>query len=166
MPHKQEAIDMRMKLTKEAIEEVEKVEDFLKKGAVELYTDIITPDIEKCVNNNLFSDIAVTIDYCTNVTYYPALVEKLFKAIEHLNIKKINENNIKRFFNNNDNPILYFQKKEEGYIIFYRKSYLQEIVEKDGYRFEHNKEDDVITISATVPKLIKDENGKVLIKKD
>lgn len=164
MPNKQEAVNMRMEAMKEALEDIEKIEDFLKKGAVELYTDIITPDIEHCVNDNLFYDIGIPID-CTTITNYTEEREKFFEDIASLKVKKININNFGQFLHKKENPILFFSK-EDGKNIFYRRSYLQEIVEKNGYKLEYNKEEDVITISATIPKLTKDENGKVLIKKD
>lgn len=69
-----------------------------------------------------------------------------------------------QFLKNSRDPILYFLKEEE--YIFYRKSYLQEIVEKDGYKFEDSNEDKMFTISATLPTLERDKYGKVLIKKD
>lgn len=68
------------------------------------------------------------------------------------------------FLRNLADPILYFLKEDE--YIFYRKSYLQEIVEKDGYKFEDTSEEKMYTISATLPNLERDEYGKVLIKKD
>ena len=69
------------------------------------------------------------------------------------------------FLGNSNDPILYFMKEEDEYI-FYRKSYLQEIVEKDGYKFEDLEEDEMFTISAPLSTLKIDEYGKVLIKKD
>ena len=50
MPNKQELVEMRLKAMEEEIDEVnediEKVEELLKKGTIELYTDVITPKIE------------------------------------------------------------------------------------------------------------------------
>ena len=70
-----------------------------------------------------------------------------------------------QFLKNSRDPILYFLQEEDKYI-FYRKSYLQEIVDKDGYKFEDSNEDKMFTISGTLPTLERDAYGKVLIKKD
>ncbi len=164
MPNLEELIKIREEAIKEVSEEIEKVEEFLKKGATELYVEVITPDIESSANNHLFTDIGITIDY-TNEISSTKLNEKFSKSLEALELNKINTGNYGDFLRNLADPILYFLKEEDEYI-FYRKSYLQEIVEKDGYKFEDTNEEKMYTISATLPTLERDEYGKVLIKKD
>ena len=164
MPNLEELIKIREEAIKELSEEIEKVEEFLKKGATELYVEVITPDIESSANNHLFTDIGITIDY-TNEISSTKLNEKFSKSLEALELNKINTGNYGDFLRNLADPILYFLKEEDEYI-FYRKSYLQEIVEKDGYKFEDTNEEKMYTISATLPTLERDEYGKVLIKKD
>ena len=164
MPNLEELIKIREEAIKEVSEEIEKVEEFLKKGATELYVEVITPDIENSANNNLFTDLGITIDYANDI-HYSELYEKLFNQLESLNLNRIKLDNSMQFLKNSRDPILYFMKEEDEYI-FYRKSYLQEIVEKDGYAFEPSKEDKMYTISASLPTLERDEYGKVLIKKD
>lgn len=164
MPNKEETVKIREKAIEEVSKEIEKVEEFLKKGATELYVEVITPDIENSANNNLFTDLGITIDYANDI-HYSELYEKLFNQLESLNLNRIKLDNSMQFLKNSRDPILYFMKEEDEYI-FYRKSYLQEIVEKDGYAFEPSKEDKMYTISASLPTLERDEYGKVLIKKD
>ena len=164
MPNKDETVKIREKAIEEVSKEIEKVEEFLKKGATELYVEVITPDIENSANNNLFTDLGITIDYANDI-HYSELYEKLFNQLESLNLNRIKLDNSMQFLKNSRDPILYFMKEEDEYI-FYRKSYLQEIVEKDGYAFEPSKEDKMYTISASLPTLERDEYGKVLIKKD
>ena len=164
MPNLEDLIKIREEAIKEVSEEIEKVEEFLKKGATELYVEVITPDIESSANNHLFTDIGITIDY-TNEISSTKLNEKFSKSLEALELNKINTGNYGDFLRNLADPILYFLKEEDEYI-FYRKSYLQEIVEKDGYKFEDTNEEKMYTISATLPTLERDEYGKVLIKKD
>ena len=164
MPNKEETVKIREKAIKEVGKEIEKVEEFLKKGATELYVEEITPDIEYSANNHLFTDIGITIDY-TNDLPNAELYEKLFNQLESLNLNRIKLDNSMYFLGNSNDPILYFMKEEDEYI-FYRKSYLQEIVEKDGYKFEDYEEDEMFTISAPLPTLEIDAHGKVLIKKD
>ena len=164
MPNLEELIKIREEAIKEVSEEIEKVEEFLKKGATELYVEVITPDIESSANNHLFTDIGITIDY-TNEISSTKLNEKFSKSLEALELNKINTGNYGDFLRNLADPVLYFSKEEDEYI-FYRKSYLQEIVEKDGYKFEDTNEEKMYTISATLPTLERDEYGKVLIKKD
>ena len=163
MPNLEELIKIREKAIEEVSKEIEKVEEFLRKGATELYVEVITPDIENSVNNHLFTDIGITIDYENDITD-AKLYEKFYNKLESLNLKRIKHDNSMQFLKNSRDPILYFLKEEE--YIFYRKSYLQEIVEKDGYKFEDSNEDKMFTISATLPTLERDKYGKVLIKKD
>ena len=164
MPNKEEAVKIRLQAIEEVSKEIEKVEEFLRKGATELYVEVITPDIENSVNNHLFTDIGITIDYANDIPD-SELYEKLFNQLGSLNLNRIKLNNSVQFLKNSRDPILYFLKEEDKYI-FYRKSYLQEIVEKDGYKFEDSNEDKMFTISATLPTLERDKYGKVLIKKD
>ena len=164
MPNKEETIKIREKAIEEVGKEIEKVEEFLKKGATELYVEEITPDIEYSANNHLFTDLGITIDYTNNIPD-SELYEKLFNQLESLNLNRIKLDNSVQFLKNSRDPILYFIKEEDEYI-FYRKSYLQEIVEKDGYTFEDSNEDKMFTISATLPTLERDEYGKVLIKEN
>ena len=164
MPNKEETIKIREKAIEEVGKEIEKVEEFLKKGATELYLDVITPDIENSANNHLFTDLGITIDYTNNIPD-SELYEKLFNQLESLNLNRIKLDNSVQFLKNSRDPILYFIKEEDEYI-FYRKSYLQEIVEKDGYTFEDLNEDKMLTISAPLPTLERDEYGKVLIKEN
>ena len=164
MPNLEDLIKIREEAIKEVSEEIEKVEEFLKKGATELYVEVITPDIESSANNHLFTDIGITIDYANEISS-TKLNEKFSKSLEALELNKINTGNYGDFLRNLADPILYFLKEEDEYI-FYRKSYLQEIVEKDGYKFEDTNEEKMYTISATLPTLERDEYGKVLIKKD
>ena len=163
MPNLEELIEIREEAIKEVSEEIEKVEEFLKKGATELYVEVITPDIENSANNHLFTDIGITIDYANDISD-AKLYEKFYNKLESLNLKRIKHDNSMQFLKNSRDPILYFLKEEE--YIFYRKSYLQEIVEKDGYKFEDSNEDKMFTISAPLPTLERDAYGKVLIKKD
>ena len=163
MPNKEETIKIREKAIEEVGKEIEKVEEFLKKGATELYVEVITPDIESSANNHLFTDIGITIDYENDISD-AKLYENFYNKLESLNLKRIKHDNSMQFLKNSRDPILYFLKEEE--YIFYRKSYLQEIVEKDGYKFEDSNEDKMFTISATLPTLERDKYGKVLIKKD
>ena len=164
MPNSEELIKIREEAIKEVSEAIEKVEEFLKKGATELYVEVITPDIESSANNHLFTDIGITIDYANEISS-TKLNEKFSKSLEALELNKINTGNYGDFLRHLADPILYFLKEEDEYI-FYRKSYLQEIVEKDGYKFEDTNEEKMYTISATLPTLERDEYGKVLIKKD
>ena len=164
MPNKEEAVKIRLQAIEEVSKEIEKVEEFLRKGATELYVEVITPDIENSVNNHLFTDIGITIDYANDIPD-SELYEKLFNQLGSLNLNRIKLNNSVQFLKNSRDPILYFLKEEDKYI-FYRKSYLQEIVEKDGYKFEDSNEDKMFTISAPLPTLERDAYGKVLIKKD
>ena len=112
----------------------------------------------------MFTDLGITIDYTNNIPD-SELYEKLFNQLESLNLNRIKTDNSVQFLKNSRDPILYFIKEEDEYI-FYRKSYLQEIVEKDGYKFEDSNEDKMFTISAPLPTLERDAYGKVLIKKD
>lgn len=164
MPNKEETVKIREKAIEEVSKEIEKVEEFLKKGATELYVEVITPDIENSANNHLFTDIGITIDYANDIPD-SELYEKLFNQLEFLNLNRIKIDNYVQFLKNSRDPILYFLKEEDEYI-FYRKSYLQEIVEKDGYKYEDSNEDEMFTISAPVPTLERDAYGKVLTKKD
>ena len=164
MPNLEELIEIREEAIKEVSEEIEKVEEFLKKGATELYVEVITPDIENSANNHLFTDIGITIDYENDIPD-SELYEKLFNQLESLNLNRIKIDNSMQFLKNSNDPILYFLQEEDKYI-FYRKSYLQEIVDKDGYKFEDSNEDKMFTISAPLPTLERDAYGKVLIKKD
>ncbi len=164
MPNKEETVKIREKAIKEVSKEIEKVEEFLKKGATELYVEEITPDIEYSANNHLFTDLGITIDY-TNDIPNSKLYEELFNQLGSLNLNRIKLDNSMQFLNNSRDPILYFIKEEDEYI-FYRKSYLQEIVEKDGYKFEDSNEDKMFTITAPLSTLERDAYGKVLIKKD
>ena len=164
MPNKEETVKIREKAIKEVSKEIEKVEEFLKKGATELYVEEITPDIEYSANNHLFTDLGITIDY-TNDIPNSKLYEELFNQLGSLNLNRIKLDNSMQFLNNSRDPILYFIKEEDEYI-FYRKSYLQEIVEKDGYKFEDSNEDKMFTITAPLSTLEIDAYGKVLIKKD
>ena len=164
MPNKEETIKIREKAIEEVGKEIEKVEEFLKKGATELYLDVITPVIENSANKYLFTDLGITIDYANNIPD-SELYGKLFNQLESLNLNRIKTDNSVQFLKNSRDPILYFIKEEDEYI-FYRQSYLQEIVEKDGYKFEDSNEDKVFTISAPLPTLERDAYGKVLIKKD
>ncbi len=164
MPNLEDLIKIREEAIKEVSEEIEKVEEFLKKGATELYVEVITPDIESSANNHLFTDIGITIDYANEISS-TKLNEKFSKSLEALELNKINTGNYGDFLRNLADPILYFLKEEDEYI-FYRKSYLQEIVEKDGYKFEDSNEDKMYTISATLPTLERDEYGKVLTIKN
>ena len=164
MPNLEELIKIREEAIKEVSEEIEKVEEFLKKGATELYVEVITPDIESSANNHLFTDIGITIDYGKNIPGYE-FNKKLFNQLESLNLNRIKIDNSMQFLKNSNDPILYFLKEEDEYI-FYRKSYLQEIVEKDGYAFDDSDEDKMFTISALLPTLERDEYGKVLIRKN
>ena len=164
MPNSEELIKIREEAIKEVSEEIEKVEEFLKKGATELYVEVITPDIESSANNHLFTDIGITIDYGKNIPGYE-FNKKLFNQLESLNLNRIKIDNSMQFLKNSNDPILYFLKEEDEYI-FYRKSYLQEIVEKDGYAFDDSDEDKMFTISALLPTLERDEYGKVLIRKN
>ena len=163
MPNLEDLIKIREEAIKEVSEEIEKVEEFLKKGATELYVEVITPDIENSANNHLFTDLGITIDY-TNDLPNAELYKKLFNQLESLNLNRIKLDNSMYFLGNSNDPILYFIKEDE--YIFYRKSYLQEIVEKDGYKFEDSNEDKMFTISAPLPTLERDEYGKVLSIKD
>ena len=163
MPNKEEAVKIRLQAIEEVSKEIEKVEEFLRKGATELYVEVITPDIENSANNHLFTDIGITIDYENDISD-AKLYEKFYNKLESLNLKRIKHDNSMQFLKNSRDPILYFLKEEE--YIFYRKSYLQEIVEKDGYEFEDSNKDKMFTISATLPTLERDKYGKVLIKKD
>ena len=163
MPNKEEAVKIRIQAIEEVSKEIEKVEEFLRKGATELYVEVITSDIENSANNHLFTDIGITIDYANDISD-AKLYEKFYNKLESLNLKRIKHDNSMQFLKNSRDPILYFLKEEE--YIFYRKSYLQEIVEKDGYKFEDSNEDKMFTISATLPTLERDKYGKVLIKKD
>ena len=164
MPNSEELIKIREEAIKEVSEEIEKVEEFLKKGATELYVEVITPDIESSANNHLFTDIGITIDYGKNIPGYE-FNKNLFNQLESLNLNRIKIDNYLKILKTSNDPILYFLKEEDEYI-FYRKSYLQEIVEKDGYKFEDLEEDEMFTISAPLSTLKIDEYGKVLIKKD
>ena len=164
MPNKEETVKIREKAIKEVSKEIEKVEEFLKKGATELYVEEITPDIEYSANNHLFTDLGITIDY-TNDIPNSKLYEELFNQLGSLNLNRIKLDNSMQFLKNSRDPILYFIKEEDEYI-FYRKSYLQEIVEKDGYKFEDSNEDKMFTITAPLSTLERDAYGKVLIKKD
>ena len=164
MPNKEETIKIREKAIEEVGKEIEKVEEFLKKGATELYLDVITPVIENSANKYLFTDLGITIDYANNIPD-SELYGKLFNQLESLNLNRIKTDNSVQFLKNSRDPILYFITEEDEYI-FYRQSYLQEIVEKDGYKFEDSNEDKVFTISAPLPTLERDAYGKVLIKKD
>ena len=164
MPNKEETVKIREKAIKEVSKEIEKVEEFLKKGATELYVEVITPDIESSANNHLFTDIGITIDYENDIPD-SELYEKLLNQLESLNLNRIKIDNSMQFLKNSRDPILYFLQEEDKYI-FYRKSYLQEIVDKDGYKFEDSNEDKMFTISAPLPTLERDAYGKVLIKKD
>ena len=163
MPNLEELIEIREEAIKEVSEEIEKVEEFLRKGATELYVEVITPDIENSANNHLFTDIGITIDYENDISD-AKLYEKFYNKLESLNLKRIKHDNSMQFLKNSRDPILYFLKEEE--YIFYRQSYLQEIVDKDGYKFEDSNEDKMFTISAPLPTLERDAYGKVLIKKD
>lgn len=164
MPNLEELIEIREEAIKEVSEEIEKVEEFLRKGATELYVEVITPDIENSANNHLFTDIGITIDYENDISD-AKLYEKFYNKLESLNLKRIKHDNSMQFLKNSNDPILYFLKEEDEYI-FYRKSYLQEIVEKDGYAFDDSDEDKMFTISALLPTLERDEYGKVLIRKN
>ena len=164
MPNKEETVKIREKAIKEVSKEIEKVEEFLKKGATELYVEEITPDIEYSDNNHLFTDLGITIDYTNDIPNYK-LYEELFNQLGSLNLNRIKLDNSMQFLKNSRDPILYFIKEEDEYI-FYRKSYLQEIVEKDGYKFEDSNEDKMFTITAPLSTLERDAYGKVLIKKD
>ena len=163
MPNLEELIKIREKAIEEVSKEIEKVEEFLRKGATELYVEVITSDIENSANNHLFTDIGITIDYANDISD-AKLYEKFYNKLESLNLKRIKHDNSMQFLKNSRDPILYFLKEEE--YIFYRKSYLQEIVEKDGYEFEDSNKDKMFTISAPLPTLTKDAYGKVLIRKD
>ena len=164
MPNKEETVKIRLQAIEEVSKEIEKVEEFLRKGATELYVEVITSDIENSANNHLFTDIGITIDYANDIPD-SELYEKLFNQLEFLNLNRIKIDNYVQFLKNSRDPILYFLKEEDEYI-FYRKSYLQEIVEKDGYKYEDSNEDEMFTISAPVPTLERDAYGKVLTKKD
>ena len=164
MPNLEELIKIREEAIKEVSEEIEKVEEFLKKGATELYVEVITPDIESSANNHLFTDIGITIDYGKNIPGYE-FNKKLFNQLESLNLNRIKIDNYLQFLKNSRDLILCFLQEEDKYI-FYRQSYLQEIVEKEGYEFEDSNEDKMFTISAPLPTLERDAYGKVLIKKD
>ena len=163
MPNLEELIKIREKAIEEVSKEIEKVEEFLRKGATELYVEVITPDIENSANNHLFTDLGITIDYANEISS-TKLNEKFSKSLEALELNKINTGNYGDFLRNLADAILYFLKEDE--YIFYRKSYLQEIVEKDGYKFEDTSEEKMYTISATLPNLERDEYGKVLTIKD
>ena len=174
MPNLEELIKIREKAIEEVSKEIEKVEEFLRNGATELYVEVITSDIENSANNHLFTDIGITIDYENDISD-AKLYEKFYNKLESLNLKRIKHDNSMQFLKNSRDPILYFLKEEE--YIFYRQSYLQEIVEKDGYEFEDSNKDKMFTIedsnkdkmftiSAPLPTLTKDAYGKVLIRKD
>ena len=163
MPNLEELIKIREKAIEEVSKEIEKVEEFLRKGATELYVEVITPDIENSANNHLFTDLGITIDYANEISS-TKLNEKFSKSLEALELNKINTGNYGDFLRNLADAILYFLKEDE--YIFYRKSYLQEIVEKDGYKFEDTSEEKMYTISATLPNLERDDYGKVLTIKD
>lgn len=164
MPNKEETVKIRLQAIEEVSKEIEKVEEFLRKGATELYVEVITTDIESSANNHLFTDIGITIDYENDIPD-SELYEKLFNQLESLNLNRIKIDNSMQFLKNSRDPILYFLQEEDKYI-FYRKSYLQEIVDKDGYKFENSNEDKMFTISSPLPTLERDAYGKVLIKKD
>ncbi len=112
----------------------------------------------------MFTDLGTTIDYANDLTNIE-LYENLFNQLESLNLNRIKLNNSMHFLRNINDPILYFVKEDDEYI-FYRKSYIQEIVEKDGYTFEDSDEDKMFTISTTLPTLERDQYGKVLTIKD
>lgn len=67
MPNKEEAVKIRIQAIEEVSKEIEKVEEFLRKGATELYVEVITSDIENSANNHLFTDIGITIDYANDI---------------------------------------------------------------------------------------------------
>ena len=163
MPNKEEAVKIRLQAIEEVSKEIEKVEEFLRKGATELYVEVITSGIENSANNHLFTDIGITIDYANDISD-AKIYEKFYNKLESLNLKRIKHDNSMQFLKNSRDPILYFLKEEE--YIFYRKSYIQEIVEKEGYEFEDSNEDKMFTISAPLPTLTKDAYGKVLTIKD
>ena len=119
MPNLEELIKIREKAIEEVSKEIEKVEEFLRKGATELYVEVITPDIENSVNNHLFTDIGITIDYANDITD-AKIYEKFYNKLESLNLKRIKHDNSMQFLKNSRDPILYFLKEEE--YIFYRKS--------------------------------------------
>ena len=117
MPNKEETVKIRLQAIEEVSKEIEKVEEFLRKGATELYVEVITPDIENSANNHLFTDIGITIDYENDISD-AKLYEKFYNKLESLNLKRIKHDNSMQFLKNSRDPILYFLKEEE--YIFYR----------------------------------------------
>lgn len=165
MPNKQELVEMRLKAMEEEIDEVnediEKVEELLKKGTIELYTDVITPKIEDFGKENLFSDLLIKLDSHTNISQ-KEVKEKFFKMLEPLNLKKINEKNFIEYLKNELSPILYFPIEGDSYI-FCRAFNLYEICRKEGYEIKVNYEKGETVISTELPKLLKNKSGKALI---
>lgn len=109
MPNKEETVKIREKAIEDVIKEIEKVEEFLKKGATELYVEVITPDIENSANNYLFADLGITIDYANDISD-SELYENLFNQLGSLNLNRIKINNSMQFLRNINDPILYFLK--------------------------------------------------------
>ena len=91
MPNLEELIKIREKAIEEVSKEIEKVEEFLRKGATELYVEVITSDIENSANNHLFTDIGITIDYANDIPD-SELYEKLFNQLGSLNLNRIKLN--------------------------------------------------------------------------
>ena len=96
MPNLEELIKIREEAIKEVSEEIEKVEEFLKKGATELYVEVITPDIESSANNHFFTDIGITIDYENDISD-AKLYENFYNKLESLNLKRIKHDNSMQF---------------------------------------------------------------------
>ena len=109
MPNKEETVKIRENAIEEVSKEIEKVEEFLKKGATELYVEVITPGIEKSANNYLFTDLGITIDYANDIPD-SELYKKLFNQLESLNLNRIKLDNSVQFLKNSRDPILYFIK--------------------------------------------------------
>ena len=162
MPNKEEAIKMRLQAMEQVLEEIKKIEEFFKGQAEDFYQKEITPMIEQEAQNHLFGDIAVTFSCDSDRD------DELFDSLQPLSLKMITVGDYQRYLRSNKDPI-YGVFLEDSY--FFRPSYLKEIVEKEGYSFEPYKmtssdlEPSGYTISATIPRLEKDENGKVFVKK-
>ena len=161
MPNKEEAIKMRLKAIKEVSLEIEKAEEFLRVSAGGFYRNVITPEIENQIKNHLFSDIAV--DFRVNTLTFE-LVDELFRVMQPISLKIINHNNIAAYLRDVEDLICSVSP-EEGNPYFFRPSYLKEFVEKDGYSLEPPEDFNGYVVLATIPKLERDKNGKVLIKK-
>lgn len=117
----------------------------------------------------MFDDLSITCCYL-EVHEIGGHFDILNTKLKPLGLKAINKNRCLKLDYLRDlfNPIVCYEITNDPVdYIFFRRSYLQEIVQREGYTFKDLENNgSKYVISAILPTLEKDKNNKVLIKKD